>query len=210
MFGDENYFFQNGSATGCAQQSDCIFVTSGFAWNHGDYQQDITRSWFAMVGPGVKNLGRTDTVFSDHADVRPTMLTLLGLKDDYVHDGRVLAEWLDNNVLPQGIHHGRGAYIELADVYKQLNAPLGLLGRKSMVYANRSIIGSDATYANYLSTIGTITSERNSLATKIKTALDDAAFGNKPVGENSELGQHARALIDQVENLADGEGYRGH
>ena len=27
MFGDDNYFFQNGTATACAQTSDCIFVT---------------------------------------------------------------------------------------------------------------------------------------------------------------------------------------
>jgi hypothetical protein len=45
-----------------------------------------------MVGPGVQRLGRDDAVFSDHTDVRPTMLALLGLKDSYVHDGRVLSE----------------------------------------------------------------------------------------------------------------------
>jgi len=26
MFGDENYFFQNGAVAGCAVQSDCVFV----------------------------------------------------------------------------------------------------------------------------------------------------------------------------------------
>ena len=55
-------------------------------------QEDITRTWFAIVGPGVLNQGRDDTVFSDHTDVRPTMMALLGLTDSYVHDGRVLVE----------------------------------------------------------------------------------------------------------------------
>jgi hypothetical protein len=208
MFGDDNFFFQNSSPTGCAQQSDCIFVNPLFAWNHGDFQQDITRTWVAMVGPGVRPLGRHDAVFSDHTDVRPTMLALLGLKDDYVHDGRVLAEWLQPNALPQGIKQRREDFIELAEVYKQLNAPLGLLGRKSLVFANRSITADDKTYGRYLSRIDKITTQRDELAGKIKTALDGAAFGNHPVGEGAEdgLGARARRLIDEVEDLAERDG----
>ena len=160
MFGDDNYFFQNGSSTSCAQASDCIFVTSSFAWNHGDFQRDITRSWFGLAGPGVRRLGRNDGVFSDHTDVRPTMMALLGLKDDYVHDGRVLAEWMETQALPQGIRQRREDFIELADSYKQLNAPLGLLGRKSLVYANRSVTSDDASYMRYLVKIGDITAQR--------------------------------------------------
>ena len=212
MFGDDNYFFQNGSATGCAQASDCIFVTSGFAWNHGDFQQDITRTWFAAVGPGVRHLGRHDAVFSDHTDVRPTMLALVGLKDDYVHDGRVLAEWMESHALPHGIRQRQEDFIELAEVYKQLNAPLGLLGRKSLVWANRSVTGNDAAYAQYLSKIGSITTERDALAEQIKTALNGAAFSNQPVGERTEdgLGRRARALIDKVEDLAEQHHDRDH
>jgi len=37
--------------------------------------------------------------------------------------------------LPSGIRQGRENFVELAEVYKQLNAPLGELGRASMVYA---------------------------------------------------------------------------
>jgi hypothetical protein len=212
MFGNENYFFQNGSNTACVQISDCIFVGDGFAWNHGDYQKDITRTWLAMAGPGVRNLGRSDAVFSDHADVRPTVMALLGLKDDYVHDGRVLAEWLDARALPQGIRRNRDAFIELADAYKQLNAPLGQLGRDSLVYANRSITSDDATYARYLRTIGSITTERNSLASEIRSALDNAAFGGRPVGEGTEngLAHRARALIDRVNDLAEGHRHQEH
>jgi hypothetical protein len=205
MFGNDNYFFQNGGPTACALQSDCIFVNSAFAWNHGDFQKDITRTWFAIVGPGVRPLGRHDAVFSDHTDVRPTMLALLGLKDDYTHDGRVLAEWLQPNALPQGIRQRREDFVELAGVYKQLNAPLGLLGRKSLVFANRSIVGDDATYGRYLSKIGAITSERDALAGQIKAALNGAAFANQPVDERTEdgLGDHARRLIDKVEDLVE-------
>jgi hypothetical protein len=34
-------------------------------------------------GPGIKNLGETGSVWTDHTDARPTLLTLLGLHDDY-------------------------------------------------------------------------------------------------------------------------------
>ena len=92
----------------------------------------------------------------------------------------------------------------LAEAYKQLNAPLGDLGRASLVYSNRSVTGSDQTYANYLATIGEITNERDQLVGQIKTALDTAGFGNKSVNEVSEIDLDVRAklLIQRVTDLA--------
>jgi arylsulfatase A-like enzyme len=207
MFGNDNYFFQNGSGGACVNQSDCVAVGPGFAWNHGDFQRDITRTWFAMVGPGVETLGRHDAVFSDHTDVRPTMLALLGLKDSYVHDGRVLSEWMEQRALPPGIRQRLDNFVELAAVYKQLNAPLGQLGRASLVYANRSVTDVDKVYARYLAKVGDITNQRNNLASDIKTVLDGAAFRNQPVDEDSEdgLGHRAQDLIDRVKDLAERE-----
>jgi hypothetical protein len=204
MFGNDNYFFETGNGGVCAKPSDCIFVDSGFAWNHGDFQRQITRTWAAMVGPGVKKLGRHDGVFTDHADIRPTMLALVGLKDDYVSDGRVIAEWLEQDALPKGIKKDRGNFVLLAETYKQLNAPLGELGRASLVFANRSVTGNDKAYANYLETISDITSQRDQLVSQIKTALDAAAFDNKSVSEVSEIDLNVRAklLIERVNELA--------
>jgi hypothetical protein len=204
MFGDENYFFQNANGGACATQSDCVSVGAGFAWNHGDFQRDITRTWAAMVGPGVQRLGRNDSVFSDHTDVRPTMLALLGLKDSYVHDGRVLSEWMERRALPSAIRQRQENFVELAEVYKQLNAPLGALCRASMTYANRSITGVDKVYARYLTKIDDITNDRNALAKQIKMVLNAAAFGTQPVDEYSEdgLGHRARELIERVRDLA--------
>ena len=223
MFGDDDYFFSNDTTNAnvpCTSSPACISVpvapvpptTATFAWNHGDVQKQITRSWFAAVGPGVRHLGRHDAVFSDHTDVRPTMMALLGLKDSYVHDGRVLAEWLESSALPQGIKQRQEDFIELAEDYKQLNAPLGKLGRKSLVYANRSITSDDKTYGKYLKTIADITGQRDALASQIKSVLNDAAFNHQPVHEGDEngLGHRARALIDQVEDLAGQDHDRGH
>jgi hypothetical protein len=206
MFGDDDYFFQLGSLplTACATQSACVFESPGFAWNHGDFQKQITQTWVAMAGPGVRQLGRHDAVFTDHADVRPTLVALLGLKDDYVHEGRVVAEFLNDNALPPGIRNGRENFLELARAFKQLNAPKGELGRASLVWANRSITSDSKTYSKYLSRIADITEDRDELAGQIKTALNNAAFNNQPVDERTEdgLGNRARRLIDQVKDLA--------
>ena len=113
---------------------------------------------------------------------------------------------------PQGIKQRQEDFIELAEDYKQLNAPLGKLGRKSLVYANRSVTSDDKTYAKYLKKIADITNQRDALASQIKTALYGAAFNHEPVheGDEDDLGHRARPLIDQVEDLAEQDHDRGH
>jgi arylsulfatase A-like enzyme len=215
MFGDDDYFFFTAAGGDCVTGPACVFVpvspASTFAWNHGDIQEDITRTWMAMVGPGVKREGRSDSVFSDHTDVRPTMLALVGLKDSYVHDGRVLAERLEEHALPHGIRDGVENFVELAKAYKQLNAPLGSVGRNSLVFANRSIVADDTTYAQYLATLGTVTTNRDALAGQIKAVLDNAAFAGQRVDEHIEddLVRRANRIIDQVADLAGGHDH-GH
>jgi arylsulfatase A-like enzyme len=204
MFGNENYFFETGNNNGCATPTDIVCEAPGFAWNHGDFQKDITRAWVAMVGPGVRRLGRHDQVFTDHADVRPTVMALLGLADDYVHEGRVVAEFMSDDALPSGIRKSRENFVELANVFKQLNAPKGELGRASLVWSNRSVTATDNVYARYLQQIADVTQDRDQLAGQIKTVLNNAAFHNHPVDERAEdgLGHRARALIDQVKRNA--------
>jgi arylsulfatase A-like enzyme len=205
MFGDDNYFFETGNNNGCTTKTDPVCEAPGFAWNHGDFQTDITRTWVAFAGPGVKPLGRNDEVFTDHADVRPTLMALLGLKDDYVHEGRVVAEWMHENALPDGIRDRLENFIELAQVFKQLDAPKGQLGRASLVWSNRSVTSTDKVYARYLKRISDITEDRDELASQIKTVLNNAEFHNRPVDEDAEdgLGHRAKALIDQVTDLAE-------
>ncbi len=208
LFGDPDYFFLNGSATNCSLPPACIDEAPGFAWNHGDVQKDITRTWMGMVGPGVRRQGVDSQVFSDHTDVRPTMLALVGLTDSYIHDGRVLVEKLDHSALPEALRRHREAFVELAAVYKQLNAPLGSVGVNSLVLATRSITSDDATYGRFLSTIGTFTAARDALATQIKSLLDGAAFHGQRIDEDQAetLIRRARWLIDEVEDFAAARG----
>jgi hypothetical protein len=60
--------------------------------------------------------GNSAIQFSDHTDVRPTMMARLGLRDDYTHDRRVLIEALEPSVIPNTI----------ADHYSTLLGHLGL------------------------------------------------------------------------------------
>jgi hypothetical protein len=212
MFGNPDYFFQTTKGSlplapqNCGTNTAlCVGQNNAFAWNHGDVQQEITRTWFGMVGPGVCNQGRNDGVFSDHTDLRPTALVLTGLKDDYVHDGRVLAEKLEERALPSSMvprqNDEDNDFVELAKVYKQLTAPLGELSRSSLALATRSITGTDTTYAWFLSEIEAITTKRDRLVGEIKLALDAAAFGNRPVHGADALIARARALIDKVADV---------
>ena len=201
MFGNPDYFNFAG-APNC--NAPCVVEegSSGFAWNHGDFQPDITTTWFGMVGPGVQRIGRDDNVFSDHTDLRPTILALLGLKDDYVVDGRVLIEFLEPHVAPLLNSHN---FVALAQVYKQINAPVGPLGLASLKYANASITAKDTTsYPNYLTTIAGITATRNNLAAQMITLLNDAAFAKKPINgaQAHSLISEGNQLLTQVQTLA--------
>ena len=73
LFGNPDYFFQT---TGSADPTPA----PTFAWNHGDIQPEIARTFTGIVGPGVANRGilgpgsfkgRTDSFFSDHVRRAP-------------------------------------------------------------------------------------------------------------------------------------------
>jgi hypothetical protein len=204
MFGDADYYFRNsGRAADCARPPACAQQNSGFAWNHGGIQPPVIASWVAFAGPGVRRLGMVSNVFSDHTDIRPTTMAVLGLKDSYVHDGRVLAEFLDDRVV-SGLAPQRQSFVRLAQAYKQLNAPSGQLSRNSLTLATRAIKGSDAAYADYLSRIERIAELRDALAHDIKLQLSGPVFAGRPLNtRNAEvLLARARGLIDDVEELA--------
>jgi hypothetical protein len=210
MFGNPDYFFStSANNTNCSQSPACVSLSqapfSTFAWNHGDVQTEITRTWVGMAGPGVQHLGIDSSTFSDHTDVRPTMMALLGLADDYVHDGRVLAEKMNPISVPLGIQNSP-AFVSLAQVYKQLNAPLGALSLATLAFSNASVLSNDTTYGTYLSTMAQITSDRDALAGQMKPLLANAAFSNQAIdsGLAQSLGQSAQALIAQVQSLSAG------
>ena len=129
LFAKPDYFLSPGAAN-CARRA--CRSEPGFAYNHGDYAAEINTNYTAFAGPGVRHLGldgtsaangpnsagpnsgQTEVVNSgttgtwmDETDIRPTLMYLTGLKDDYEHDGRVITEILSAPE-PRAGRAGRG------------------------------------------------------------------------------------------------------
>ena len=154
-----------------------------------------------LVGPGVKQGGLDDKTWTDHADVRPTILALVGLEDDYSHDGRVVVEQLHHSALPWPIKANPDAYQRLAIAYKQLNAPFGDLSMASIKYSTTKIKNtSPSVYGIYLRKMAGFTERRDALAARIKRVLEGAAFDEDPVnpGVAALLAAEARLLVAQM------------
>ena len=200
MFGDPDYFFFAG-APNCT--SPCVTELPGFAWNHGDVQPEIVTTWLGMVGPGVRDDGVDGNTWSDHTDIRPTILLLAGLKDDYGHDGRVLSEALTGAALPPSVTGNGNIFRQLALSYKQINAPVGQFGLGTLRISNSALISNDsddATYNQLESNLINLNAQRDSLAGQMIQILEDAAFNGKPVDPAvaSSLIQQANQLLQQI------------
>jgi hypothetical protein len=209
LFADPDYFVKT-SNTNCPDAShnvpDCIDYH--FAWSHGDIQQEIANTWVGLVGPGVERGGVDSETWTDHPNVRPTIMALLGLKDDYVQDGRVLIEGLETKATPKTLIAHRETVRRLGDVYEQLNSPFGDFG-KSIANASTKAVSSgsvadDSTYTSIEGSIASLTSRRDTLAAKIKQGLNAAAFEKKALNEQEAKGwiEQAHRLIDQAARLA--------
>jgi arylsulfatase A-like enzyme len=195
LFADPDYFITDFPASTC---ETCINPL--FAWNHGDIQKEIATTWLGFVGPGVRREGVVSQVWTDHTDVRPTMLTLLGIKDDYGHDGRAIIEPLHEWALPRSLREHRATLSRLGAVYKQVNAAFGRFAMDTLEASTAALAsGSDANdsgYASLESSIEDLTARRDALAAQMKTMLDSAAFDDRDIGE-----RQADKLIEQGEEL---------
>ena len=201
LFGNPDYFLSaSGSTATCTPTFDaasCFVEGAGFAWNHGDFQSQITNTWLGMVGPGVQQLGEFGAIFTDHTDIRPTMIHLTGLTDDYAHDGRVLFEALQHQALGGGLRAHQKTLSALAQAYKQINAPLGTLGLSTLTgVSTQALAGDDSTYAIFEAQINSITEQRNKIAGQMIDMLEGAAFNNQPIKE-----AQAQQLINQANDL---------
>src|ERR1700730_988572 len=183
-------------------------------WHHGDIQPQITTTWLGLVGPGVRHLGVNNQIWSDHTDTRPTTLALLGLRDDYRHDGRVLLDVLDRNAVE--IRGNGEALIALGQIYKQLDAPVGAFGTAVVSADTRAVIGGtpsdDSQYVAFERKLTNPNNDTDALALKISNFLESATFGSgednrasaqdQGDGIAQKLIRQANAIIDRANNLA--------
>jgi hypothetical protein len=207
------FFFATGGTTptACATPAACAFIpartSQSFAWNHGDIQDEIASTWIGMVGPGVDQSATPDQTWTDHTDLRPTILSLVGLHDDYTHDGRLLSGDLSGYAIPAAVKKNLTGFTQLADAYKQLNASFGTFAMNTLKASTHALASNDAgdsTYNSIEGQIQSLTSQRNTLAGQIKAALDGATFDNQPLNSaqvQSWLSQ-AQSLQSQAAALA--------
>jgi hypothetical protein len=201
MFARPDYFLSGGPAT-C---SPCVTQNTGFAWNHGDYAAEINTNYVGIVGPGVANLGLdgspaaggpnsagpnsgqttvpgsgTTGTWVDETDIRPTLMYLAGLRDDYRPDGRVISE-----VLAHPSASLADPTVEaLGQCYKQLNSSVGTFGTSTLIASTRALESTspnDRVYANTERGLALLDQLRDKAAGEIKASLESAEFSGGSV-----------------------------
>ena len=199
MFGNPDFFFTTSNP--CTGVAECVLA--GFAWNHGDIQDEIGNTWVGFVGPGVRNNGVDSTTWTDHTNVRPTILSLLGLKDDYTEDGRVLVEGLNFAGTPSTM---RSTDVKnLMKAYEQVNASFGDFSKYTLQASTKALESTDdAKYNSIEDSISSLTSQRDALVVQIRAALNDAAFNDTPISSSQAQSwtNQANSLVAQAQALA--------
>jgi hypothetical protein len=204
MFAKPDYYLQ-AAPLGFPCKGQVICQDNGFAWDHGDYAAEINTNYVGFVGPGVKQLGidgpsasegpssagpnsGQTVVADDHfrgpwvdeTDIRPTMMYLTGLRDDYEHDGRVITQILTS----PNFALSRPGVTALGECYKQLNSSVGDFGAATLVASTNAIESTssgDSTFTRVDGQLRALEVARDQLAGLIKGELEAAAFRDRPV-----------------------------
>ena len=186
LFPKPDYFFSTSGAN--------VSINSSFAYDHGYYSPNIDVTWVGMAGKGVAVNGldgpepaqgnqpsdpeSTHTVpeasrvgtWVEETDIRPTMLYLLGLKDDYESDGHVIAQALEK--VPRGL----AAKEELAAAYDQIESSVGQFATDTLIADTKALASgsgsNDSVYEAEQSTLAQLADERDALVARIKQALN--------------------------------------
>ena len=211
LFPVPDYFF---STTGAN-----VSINSSFAWDHGYYSPNIDVTWGAFVGPGVKSLGvdgpqpaagneasdpnslrtvpqaSTAGTYVDEVDLRPTLLRLVGLHDDYPSDGTVV-----NQILT----HPTATPASLAALYRQLNSSVGQFATDTLIAESSALssgsASNDVHYALVEAELQHLAKARDALANDMKQVL---ASGSAPShGQLTSLTARGDALLLQAAILA--------
>jgi hypothetical protein len=217
LFPMPDYFF--------ATSGNSVQFNNGFAYDHGYYSPNIDITWAAIAGPGVKAGGvdgpdptggneshdpnSTHTVpeasthgtWIEEADLRPTLLHLVGLTDDYQTDGQVISQALTH---PSST---LSKVSELGALYRQVNSSVGAFATDTLIADSHALASGsasdDSAYTTEQRALQTMADHRDRVAQLMKATLARASRGIAPGhGElQSELAQ-GRALLKQAAQLA--------
>jgi Flp pilus assembly protein TadG len=219
LFPKPDYFFAQSSAT------PAVSNNSNFAYDHGYYSPNIDITWVGMVGPGVANnqvdgpspaAGNQPTdpestktvpqasqtgTWVEETDIRPTMLKLLGLTDDYQSDGHVITQAL--TTVPAAL----AATADLAKGYDQINSSVGQFATDTLLADSKALASGsasdDSAYAAEQETLQQLADDRDQAAAKIKQTLSAAAAGHMPNHGEIQSGlAHVKELLKRAHTLA--------
>jgi hypothetical protein len=210
LFANPDFWLSGGPAK-CG--SSCVSEPSGQdAWNHGDVSPSINTTWLGLAGPGVVHLGVSNAIWSDHTDIQPTMMALLGLRDDYTPDGVVLGDVIEPTALPPAMLSAYPTLVKLGHLYTRLEAPVGEFGLDTLAASTRALASNaagDATYTTIEGQLTSLGSARDALATQIQGLLIGAEFGGQPLSTTksgkkalSKLIAQGNGLLAQADALA--------
>ena len=194
LFPKPDYFFSTSGSN--------IGINNGFAYDHGYYSPNIDVTWVGFAGKGVAVNGidgpqpvdgnqpsdpeSTNTVpqasthgtWVEETDIRPTMLQLLGLTDDYQSDGHVITEAVDS--VPPALQ----AIGDLAKGYDQIESSVGQFATDTLIADSNALASGsgldDSAYETEQATLGQLAADRDTAVAKIKKVLNDAAAGITP------------------------------
>ncbi len=189
LFPKPDYFFSTSGSP--------VSIFSNFAYDHGYYSPNIDVTWVGMAGKGVKVNGldgpepdqgnqpsdpeSTHTVpqasqvgtWVEETDIRPTMLYLLGLKDDYESDGHVITQAV------QHVSRALAATAQLAAGYDQIESSVGQFGTDTLIADTKALASGsssdDSAYQTAQQTLLKLANDRDGVVTKIKKVLNGAA-----------------------------------
>ena len=217
IFPVPDYFF--------ATSGNPVSFNNGFAYDHGYYSPNIDITWVAMAGPGVAVNGvdgpgptggnesqdpnsthtvpeaSTDGTWVEETDIRPTLLDLVGLHDDYQPDGHVITQALAH---PSGALQATEA---LAKGYSQINSSVGQLATDTLIADTKALASGsssdDSAYETEQATLTQLANDRDAAAAKIKKLLSNAANGITPShGQLTSSLALVKSLLIRAHNLA--------
>jgi hypothetical protein len=217
IFPKGDYFFSTSGQN--------VSINSSFSYDHGYYSPNIDVTWVAFVGPGVAARGvdgpepangnqpndpeATNTVpeastvgtWVEETDIRPTMLYLLGLTDDYQTDGHVITQAL------AWVSASLAMTAEVASGYDQINSSVGQFATDTLIADTKALASGSGTddkaFIAEQATLNELADDRDAVAAQIKALLSDAAAGKTPNhGAITSSMAHVAELLRRAHNLA--------
>jgi len=216
------YFCQSASLSACPAG---VTMYSKYAYDHGYYSPDIDITWAGFVGPNVKAGGvdgpdaahgpavrdpnatmtvpelSTQGTWADEPDVRPTLLSMVGLRDDYRSDGRVITE------IMRHVPHALAGTQALGAAFKQLNSAVGDFGTDTLLADSAALASgsssNDQQWTRTEQALRGLGFARTIVATRISETLNAAAFDGRAPSWRTVASETAaaRALLAAAREL---------